>query len=414
MKVSFYLKENEKQSLSLIIMSVSFDGKRLRMSTGLNVQSVYWNSRTKRVKARMEVNYQRINEKLEVYEQITRSVYKEVDELGVNVTTYQLKGLIKDAMLTPQEQLKKKDFWEYFEIFLEEKRVKVSHDVVKDYHYSLRKHLKQVEKRYGMPLNFAVLRNVPGGFVEKLEYYMTYEAPLYSGDFGLSVNTIGKNFKNLKAYLNWCFEKEIIPPFSLRHMVTRSEEVDSVYITQDELIKLESIPILTSAEEKVRDMFLIGCETGLRFSDFSRLSADHIQGNDIKMRHKKTKVKVIIPISHRLRLILNKYQEKEFPRYQNITKFNNTLKEMCDRAGINSVVLINRKRGKESYVERKKKYELVSSHTARRTFCTLKFLQGMPAQAIMKFSGHSCERVFMRYLKLDAEVAADKYRGYFK
>lgn len=413
MKVSFYLKENEKQSLSLIIMSISFEGKRLRMSTGLNVKSVYWNNRIKRVKARMEVNYQRINDRLEVFEQIAKSAYKEINELGVIVSTNHLKELIKEAMLTPQEQLKKKDFWEYFEIFLEEKRLKVSHDVVKDYHYSLRKHLKEVEKRYCMPLNFSVLRNISGGFVEKLEYYMTYEAPLYSGDFGLSVNTIGKNFKNLKAYLNWCFEKEIIPPFSLKHMVTRTEEVDSVYITQEELLKLESIPVHSSAEEKVRDMFLIGCETGLRFSDFSRLNQDHIQGNDIKMRHKKTKVKVVIPISHRLRLILNKYQNSDFPRYQNITKFNSILKELCKRAGINSMVLINRKRGKESYIERKEKYEQVSSHTARRTFCTLKFLQGMPAQAIMKFSGHSCERVFMRYLKLDAEVAADKYRGYF-
>lgn len=413
MKVSFYLKENEKQSLSLIIMSISFEGKRLRMSTGLNVKSVYWNNRIKRVKARMEVNYQRINDRLEVFEQIAKSAYKEINELGVIVSTNHLKELIKEAMLTPQEQLKKKDFWEYFEIFLEEKRLKVSHDVVKDYHYSLRKHLKEVEKRYCMPLNFSVLRNISGGFVEKLEYYMTYEAPLYSGDFGLSVNTIGKNFKNLKAYLNWCFEKEIIPPFSLKHMVTRTEEVDSVYITQEELLKLESIPVHSSAEEKVRDMFLIGCETGLRFSDFSRLNQDHIQGNDIKMRHKKTKVKVVIPISHRLRLILNKYQNSDFPRYQNITKFNSILKELCKRAGINSMVLINRKRGKESYIERKEKYEQVSSHTARRTFCTLKFLQGMPAQAIMKFSGHSCERVFMRYLKLDAEVAADKFRGYF-
>ena len=63
--------------------------------------------------------------------------------------------------------------------------------------------------------------------------------------------------------------------------------------------------------------------------------------------------------------------------------------------------------------EVKKKFNEVSSHTCRRTFCTLKFLKGMPAQAIMKFTGHKTERNFLRYLKLDAQVTANKYREFF-
>ena len=61
----------------------------------------------------------------------------------------------------------------------------------------------------------------------------------------------------------------------------------------------------------------------------------------------------------------------------------------------------------------KYKFEEVSSHTCRRTFCTLKFLKGMPPQAIMKFTGHTSERNFLKYLKLDAELTAQKYKGYF-
>lgn len=61
----------------------------------------------------------------------------------------------------------------------------------------------------------------------------------------------------------------------------------------------------------------------------------------------------------------------------------------------------------------KKKFEEVSSHSCRRTFCTLKFLKGMPAQVIMKFSGHKSERSFLKYLKLDAELTANKYGEFF-
>ena len=64
-------------------------------------------------------------------------------------------------------------------------------------------------------------------------------------------------------------------------------------------------------------------------------------------------------------------------------------------------------------VEKRFRYQEVSSHTCRRTFCTLKFLKGMPAQAIMKFSGHKTERNFLKYLKLDAELTAVKYQDYF-
>ena len=55
----------------------------------------------------------------------------------------------------------------------------------------------------------------------------------------------------------------------------------------------------------------------------------------------------------------------------------------------------------------------MASHSGRRTFITLKFLAGMPAQAIMVFSGHSTERSFLKYLKLDAELVANQYADYF-
>jgi integrase len=60
-----------------------------------------------------------------------------------------------------------------------------------------------------------------------------------------------------------------------------------------------------------------------------------------------------------------------------------------------------------------KKNELVSSHTARRSFCTSKFLKGLPASVIVKFSDHSSERSFLKYLKLDTEVVAKKYKAFF-
>ena len=86
---------------------------------------------------------------------------------------------------------------------------------------------------------------------------------------------------------------------------------------------------------------------------------------------------------------------------------------MCQRADINEISIHYRTiHGKEIIIE-SKKYDLVSSHTGRRTFCTLKFLDGMPVHVIMKFSGHSSEQNFLRYLRLDAEIVAHRYRSFF-
>ena len=90
--------------------------------------------------------------------------------------------------------------------------------------------------------------------------------------------------------------------------------------------------------------------------------------------------------------------------------FNQTLRPLCEKAGIDQEVLVQKV---SKYGARFKKYELISSHTARRSFCNNKFLKGLPASVIMKFSGHSSERSFLKYLKLDAEVAAKKYKAFF-
>ena len=90
-----------------------------------------------------------------------------------------------------------------------------------------------------------------------------------------------------------------------------------------------------------------------------------------------------------------------------------SIRDLCAKAQIDDKIVFSREvAGKTVLVERFK-YEEISSHTCRRTFCTLKFLKGMPSHAIMKFSGHKTERNFVKYLKLDAELTARTYGEYF-
>ena len=133
---------------------------------------------------------------------------------------------------------------------------------------------------------------------------------------------------------------------------------------------------------------------------------------------KKTKKqgvkKVIIPLSERFKRILEKY-DGVLPNHDknHITNFNKMIREICESLNMKDEIKFYREIAGKTIKVTKYKFEEVSSHTCRRTFCTLKFLKGMPAQAIMKFTGHTSERNFLKYLKLDAELTAQKYKGYF-
>ena len=195
------------------------------------------------------------------------------------------------------------------------------------------------------------------------------------------------------------------------------EEVDNIYLTEEELCALEDLE-LGDTKAIVRDLFLIGCETGLRFSDFIRITAQNISDGMLSYSPKKTSGftgnKILIPLSSRFNSILDKNKGK-VPVLSNVsvTFFNKTIREICKEAGLTKKSTFNRLVAGAIQKEERYRYQEVSSHTCRRTFCTLKFLKGMPAQAIMKFSGHKTERNFLKYLKLDAELTASKYKVYF-
>ena len=289
---------------------------------------------------------------------------------------------------------------------------------VRDYHYSLRKHLKNVEEKMKRPLTFRLLKDPSGDFIVNWEQYLKFESLNAKGEKGLSLNTVGKQNKNLKVFLNWCFENRIYEKFSLKGFPTLMEEVDNIYLTETELVKLMALDLDDEKEKKVRDLFIIGCETGLRFSDIIKINMEHINDGYLTFSPKKTSGysnnKIIIPVSDRFTKVL-KRNKNDIPKLGNetVTYFNQIIRTVCEKAKINKEVRYQREVAGKMITDTRFRYQEVSSHTCRRTFCTLKFLKGMPAQAIMKFSGHRTERNFLKYLKLDAELTAKKYGEFF-
>jgi integrase len=190
------------------------------------------------------------------------------------------------------------------------------------------------------------------------------------------------------------------------------EEGDDIYLTVEELKTIEKKEIPAHLE-KYRDIFLIGAWTGLRFSDFTRVTKENIInkfGNQyIKIKTKKTGEDVVIPVLPPLARILHKYPGL-LPTVSE-QKFNKYIKDICQLAEIDEPTEITISKGLLKTRKFVPKYKLVSSHTCRRSFCTNAFLEfEIEPINIMKISGHRTQRAFLRYIKADKFQTANIFR----
>jgi len=155
---------------------------------------------------------------------------------------------------------------------------------------------------------------------------------------------------------------------------------------------------------RVRDLFLIGCYTGLRFSDFTELQPGNFkktaEGKEfIEMMTRKTGVKVTIPVKSELREILSGYDYQP-PKAISNQNFNEYLKEVGELAGLIEPTMLTRFRNGKRIDQTFPKYELMTTHTARRSFATNAYKAGVPVKYIMSVTGHKTEREFYKYVRI--------------
>ncbi|MBK6859143.1 MAG: tyrosine-type recombinase/integrase [Saprospiraceae bacterium] len=224
----------------------------------------------------------------------------------------------------------------------------------------------------------------------------------------LSKNFTGRLIKQLKVVSQAALDEGIHQNtvFRDKRFETLSERVMNIALTEPELNSLLNLNLSSKIGlELVRDIFLIGCFTALRWSDYSKIYPDHIIDNRIVLIQQKTKEKVIVPIKPQLENLLSKYP-KGIPKIAEQT-FNRKIKEIAKLAGINTVISIKETKSGVTDIVQYFKYQLISSHTARRTGATLMFKSKISTLAIMKITGHKTESSFMKYICITEEENAD-------
>jgi len=177
------------------------------------------------------------------------------------------------------------------------------------------------------------------------------------------------------------------------------EEVDAVYLSWKEISVIYHLDLSEKQYlEKYRDIFVLGCLTGFRFSDYSDIKPNEIRDEMLYVTQNKTLTQVVVPLRpDSKRILIDKYN-MQMPQVSN-PNLNLYIKEVVKMAKIDEQIKITHKRGNKIIEEVRPKYAWITSHTCRRSFCTNEFLEGTPIQLIMAISSHKTEKAFRRYIK---------------
>ncbi|MCE8165689.1 site-specific integrase [Porphyromonas gingivalis] len=415
--IIFTLESRKKDGVLIvenvpIRMRVNFASKRIEFTTGYRIDAAKWDTDKQRVRNgctnKLKQSASEINASLLGYYTEVQEIFKKFEVEEIMPTPEQIKEAFNALHKPIEEDIKPRKstpnaFYKVFDDFVRDcGRQNDWTDSTYEKFAAVKNHLMNF--RDGLTFDF---------FDEKgLNDYVTYLRDVKE----MRNSTIGKQLSFLKWFLRWAFKKGLHQnnAYDSYKPKLKSTQKKIIFLTWEELNKLREfeIPAAKQALDRVRDVFLFQCFTGLRYSDVFDLRRSDIKGDHIEVTTVKTSDSLIIELNKHSKAILDKYKDVAFeddkvlPVITN-QKMNDYLKELAELAGIDEPVRQTYYRGNERIDEVTPKYVLLGTHAGRRTFICNALALGIPPQVVMKWTGHSDYKAMKPYIDIADDIKAN-------
>ncbi len=416
--IIFTLESRKKDGVLItenvpIRMRVNFASKRIEFTTGYRIDATKWDADKQRVKNgcsnKLKQSASEINASLLEYYTEIQSIFKRFEVEDVMPTPEQIKEAFNALHKPVSEEPKPKkealpcDFFQVFDDFVEDcGRQSNWTDSTFEKFAAVKNHLTNF--REGLTFEFFDERG--------LNDYVGYLRDVKE----MRNTTIGKQLSFLKWFLRWAFKKGVHQnnAYDSYKPKLKSTQKKIIFLTWDELNRLREfkIPFNKQALERVRDVFLFQCFTGLRYSDVFNLRRSDIKGDHIEVTTVKTSDSLIIELNNHSKAILDKYKDVAF-EYDKVLpvitnqKMNDYLKELAELAGIDEPIRQTYYKGNERIDDVTPKYALLGTHAGRRTFICNALALGIPPQVVMKWTGHSDYKAMKPYIDIADDIKAN-------
>lgn len=413
MNYTFKLKEPnaEKETLIYFRSFFSNENRNFIYSSGEKIKPSEWdfenrlpndlNGRTQRA-----VNHRSIKKQLDRYSGFFTEIvnrYKNIDEeLTIDIARQRFDEEFKKIKI-------KDDFFRIYDEFIQEKENDYSGNSIskstKDRYDYNKRLLQDFQDFYKLKLRL-------GNFNDKIyNKFLKYCIEIKDH----SANTVHRNVGLLKTFLYWALSKKYTynnnfinfkkpPKFRTDEIALNYQQVEEIYLY--DFSKNKRL-------ERVRDLFVFGCVTGMRFGNYSRISKQDIQGDFIRVVDLKSKSKKLsIPLNSISKAILEKYNYI-LPNISN-QKMNEFIKEVFKEMKFTEDIKKTMKYGDELVDKKSEFWERISSHTARRSFITIMKNNKVPDKVIMSYTGHTSLEVFNNYYRPSEEDKVNYMNEVFK
>lgn len=377
-----------------IWMTLTFNGYRIRKSikaSKIKIQN--WNSAKSRVK-KGSVNSKGItadllNAKLEELEENIKKINKVALRDEIKFTEEYIISKLENPHSIDARTV---GFLQAFDEFLKISKSHKAKNTIKNY-TTIRNFFEQYETSTKSKIELDL---IDLDFFEKLRDYSFSQ-------LNVADNYFVKIISVLKTFMNWCINKRYTNSTEFRKFKTSEREREVIYLTKDELFTLYNYQFDSKKLEHVKDTFCFSCFTGLRFSDVISLNENSIVDGYIVKNIQKTKeISAKIPLNKYALEIISKYKNTIHSPLPVISqqKYNEYIKQCCEEVGIDSLLTLIEYRGSNRIERTVPKYDLITSHVARKTFVTNSLILGMKELVVRNITGHKKEASFKKYVKI--------------
>jgi integrase len=227
----------------------------------------------------------------------------------------------------------------------------------------------------------------------------------WCNDKDFSMNYIWNLVKNIVQLVDEAHERGIHTSTDYNSIQVAREDTEDIHLEPQELNRIYRHNLPNKALDLARDWFIIDCYLGLRVSDIKMLEQRNFTGDFVTIVNEKTDTKVVVPLRPEIKAILKKW--KGLPPKITDVEINRCIKKVAELAGIKGTVLYYLTKGGERKDYYLHKYEMVSCHTARRSFITNLLEAGIPDNQVMHLAGIKKHHTLLRYKKTKPEKTAD-------
>lgn len=413
-KVIFELNKRGKAAEHPIRMRLTYAGERIDFSMGFNIDQTKWDADAQIVRNgctnKLKQTSTEINKHLSVCKSTLDKIFQryEVDSIIPTIK------MVKDAYYaiygkkrTLESKPNEIGFFQRFDEFVKDRGTNKNWtDATYTKFKTVRSHLEEFDPN----LSFDALTE------EKLLAYVVFLQTDKKEVSGMRNSTISKQLGFLKWFLRWATSKHYNSQIAYSSFSPNLKSVkkEIVYLEWEELINLYNLEIPVSQQylERVRDVFCFCCFTSLRYSDAYNLKRSDIKNGALHITTIKTNDKLTIQLNDYSTAILEKYKDIQFIENKALPvisnqKMNEYLKVLGEKAKLNDPVTDIYFKDNERKETVYPKWALLGTHAGRRTFICNALAMDIPAQVVMKWTGHSDYKAMQPYIDVAEKVKAE-------